>query len=185
VYPDVFKGGAAFAGVPAGCWSVNNPDGQWSSPCASGQVLHTPQEWGDMVRNMYPGYTGFRPRIQLWHGTNDTTINFANQTEAVKQWTNVMGLTGNGTASTVTVSGHTFTHTQWMNSCGQTVLDEWTEQNGPHGTSINMNGTYTLPFFNLETPFAATDPQAGCGVTTGTGGSGGGAGGSTGATTGT
>jgi len=178
VYPDVFKGGAEFAGVPAGCWSVQYASSnQWSGPCAGGQVTHTAQEWGDMVRAMYPGYNGFRPRIQLWHGTADSTINFANQTEAVKQWTNVLGLTGNGTASTVTISSHSYTRTQWMNSCGETVLDEWTEPSGPHGTDANMNGQYSLPFMNLDTtPFAATDPQAGCGTTSGTGGSGGTAG---------
>ena len=105
VYPDVFKGGAEFAGVPAGCWSVNDPDGQWSSPCANGQVLHTPQEWGDMARAMYPGYTGFRPRIQLWHGSADSIINYANYGEAVDQWTNVLGLPSTPTTTgTVTIS---------------------------------------------------------------------------------
>ena len=44
------------------------------------------------ARAMYPGYTGFRPRIQLWHGSADTIINYANYTEAVEQWTNVLGL---------------------------------------------------------------------------------------------
>jgi acetylxylan esterase len=184
VYPDVFKAGAEFAGVPAGCWSASYTDSnQWSGPCAGGTVSKTAQQWGDLVRGMYPGYNGFRPRIQLWHGTADSTINYNNQTEAVKQWTNVMGLTGNGTSTTVSISSHSYTRVQWTNSCNQTVLDEWSEQNGPHGTDANMNGTYTLPFFNLDTtPYAATDPQAGCGTTTGTGGSGGsGAGGTTGA----
>src|SRR4029079_3043744 len=107
VYPEVFKGGAEFAGVPAGCWSASYTESnQWSGPCAGGMVTKTAQQWGDAVRAMYAGYNGFRPRMQLWHGTNDPTINFANQTEAVKQWTNVMGLTGNGTATTVTVAGH-------------------------------------------------------------------------------
>jgi poly(hydroxyalkanoate) depolymerase family esterase len=50
VYPDVFKGGSEFAGVPAGCWSVNNP-GQWSGPCAGGQV-RTAAEWGTMVAHV-------------------------------------------------------------------------------------------------------------------------------------
>ena len=30
--------------------------------------------WGDLVRGMYPGYGAYRPRVQLWHGTSDTTI---------------------------------------------------------------------------------------------------------------
>jgi acetylxylan esterase len=178
VYPDVFKGGAEFAGVPAGCWSVNNPDGQWSSPCASGQVLKTPMEWGDAVRNMFPGYTGFRPRIQLWHGSADSIINYANYTEAVEQWTNVLGLPTAPTMSgTVSIGGKNYNRRQWKDSCGITVLDAFDQPNGPHGPDANMNGQYTLPFFNLDqATFTATDPQAaGCG-STGTGGTTGGAG---------
>jgi MYXO-CTERM domain-containing protein len=181
----VFKAGAEFAGVPAGCWSASYSDSnQWSGPCAGGTVSKTAQQWGDAARAMYPGYTGFRPRIQLWHGTADSTINYNNQTEAVKQWTNVLGLTGNGTSTTVSIGGHSYTRVQWANSCNQTVLDEWSEASGPHGTDANMNGTYTLPFFNLDTtPYAATDPQTTCGTTTGTGGNGGG--GTSGGTAGT
>jgi poly(hydroxyalkanoate) depolymerase family esterase len=188
-YPDVFKGGAEFAGVPAGCWSVNNPDGQWSSPCAGGQVLKTPMEWGDAVRAMYPGYTGFRPRIQLWHGSADTIINYANYTEAVEQWTNVLGLpTAPTMTGTLSINGRNYNRRQWKDSCGITVLDAFDQPNGPHGPDANMNGQYTLPFFNLDqATFTATDPQAaGCG-STGTGGAGGasgtgGRGGSGGAT---
>jgi poly(hydroxyalkanoate) depolymerase family esterase len=185
VYPDVFKGGAEFAGVPAGCWSEQYAaSNQWSGPCASGQVLKTPQQWGDLVRAMYPGYTGFRPRIQLWHGSADATINYANYTEAVEQWTNVLGLpTAPTTTGTLTIGGNNYNRRQWKDACGITVLDAFDQPNGPHGPSANMNGQYTLPFFNLDqATFTATDPQAaGCG-TTGTGGMGGGAGGGSGGT---
>jgi acetylxylan esterase len=47
---------------------------------------------GDQVRSGYPGYTGDRPKVQIWHGTADTTL--SPQTgyyEAVKEWTNVFG----------------------------------------------------------------------------------------------
>lgn len=161
VYPDVFKGAVEFSGVPAGCWAVGNMvDGQWSSACAGGQVTHTAQEWGDMVRDMYPGYTGFRPRIQLWHGTGDSTISFTNQTEAVKQWTNVLGLPDDPTmTSSVTVNGKTFNREEWKDDCGTTVLDVMTEPNGPHNTSANMTGQYSLSFLSLDVP-GDTDPQA-------------------------
>ena len=142
-YPDVFKGGAEFAGVPAGCWAVNYAESnQWSSPCAGGQVTHTPAEWGDIVRNMYPGYTGFRPRIQLWHGSADPTINYTNYTEAVEQWTNVLGLpTAPTTTSTLSIGGNNYNRRQWKDACGITVLDAFDQPNGPHGPSANMNGT--------------------------------------------
>lgn len=93
IYPDVFKAGVEFSGVPAGCWAVGaSSDGTWSGPCAGGQVSHTAAEWGDIARKMYPSYSGHRPRVQLWHGDADTTISFKNHTEGIKQWTNVLGL---------------------------------------------------------------------------------------------
>ena len=44
------------------------------------------------MRNAYPGYTGKRPRMQIWHGTTDTTLSFVNFGEQIKQWTNVQGV---------------------------------------------------------------------------------------------
>lgn len=91
VYPDVFKAGAAFAGVPFGCFATTDGS-MWNSACANGQLIRTPQEWGSLVRNAFPGYTGPRPRMQIWHGTDDTTLRFANFEEQIKQWTNVLGV---------------------------------------------------------------------------------------------
>jgi hypothetical protein len=55
----VFKAGAEFSGVPAGCWADNyNASNQWSNPCANGMLTQTAQQWGDMVRAMDPGYSG-------------------------------------------------------------------------------------------------------------------------------
>src|SRR5262245_45909069 len=91
-YPDVFKAGAAFMGVPFGCFATNDGS-MWNTTCANGQSIKTPQQWGDLVRAAFPGFTGTRPRMQLWHGTDDTTLRFPNFGEEVKQWTNVLGLT--------------------------------------------------------------------------------------------
>lgn len=41
-YPDLFKAGSAFAGVPYGCFA--GPD-MWNTPCATGQTTKTAQEW--------------------------------------------------------------------------------------------------------------------------------------------
>ncbi len=90
-YPDVFAAGSAFSGVPAGCFATS--DGSlWNSQCSSGNVNKTPQQWADTARTMYPGYTGRYPRMQLWHGTTDTTLAYPNFTEEVEQWTTLNGL---------------------------------------------------------------------------------------------
>ena len=142
VYPDVFKGGSEFAGVPAGCWAVGNmTDGQWSGSCAGGQVTHTAAEWGTMVKNMYPGYTGFRPRIQLWHGDADTIIRPANQTEAIKQWTNVLGLPTTPTSTMmVAISNHQYS---WL------VGAPWTWSTA---TSVALSAPSTLALYVAPGP---------------------------------
>jgi poly(hydroxyalkanoate) depolymerase family esterase len=166
VYPDVFKAGSAFAGVPAGCWSVGDPDGSWSNACAGGQVTHTPQEWGDMARAMDPGYTGPRPRVQLFHGDADATINYNNFKEAIKQWTNVLGLnTDPTTTTTVTLGTHQATRQQWQNACGYVVLDAFTSMGGDHGPSDALfEAQYVVPFLALDAT-DTTDPEiAKCGM---------------------
>jgi acetylxylan esterase len=147
VYPDMFKAGAEFSGVPDGCWAVSySASNQWSGPCASGQVTKTAQQWGDLVRAQFPGYSGVRPRVQLWHGTSDMTINYNNMGEAIKEWTNVLGLSTNPTTTDTPSSG--FTRKVWDNSCGFPILEAWTQQNGGHTTPINANAV--ISFFGLD-----------------------------------
>lgn len=90
-YPDVFSAASAFSGVPAGCFATTNGS-LWNSQCAGGNVIRSAQEWGNVARAMFPGYTGAYPRMQLWHGDQDTTLAYPNFGEAVKQWTNLHGL---------------------------------------------------------------------------------------------
>lgn len=97
-YPDVFSAGSAFAGVPATCFATTSPppgttqQAPWSSQCSTGALDLTPAQWGARVRAMNPGYTGPRPRVQLWHGALDDVLAYANHREAVEQWTDVLGL---------------------------------------------------------------------------------------------
>jgi poly(hydroxyalkanoate) depolymerase family esterase len=97
-YPDVFKAGAAFAGVPFGCFATTDGS-SWNSSCANGTLIRTPQQWGDLVRAAYPGYNGPRPRMQVWHGTQDDTLRYPNFTEQIKQWTDVHALSQTPTST--------------------------------------------------------------------------------------
>jgi poly(hydroxyalkanoate) depolymerase family esterase len=154
VYPDIFKAGTEFAGVPIG--------GAWTP------VTHTAQQWGDLARACYPGYSGHRPRVQLWHGIADGTVNYTNQLEAIIQWGNVLGLSSNPTYSnTVTIAGITnqWTHQVWVDGCGNTALDAWSEIGGGHGTDANLNAQYVIPFLGLDKvgPVDPGDPDIYCG----------------------
>ena len=107
------------------------------------------------------------------------TINFHNQDEAVKEWTNVLGLSMNPMSmTTVMFKNATWTRRSWTDSCGFTVLDAWDEQGGPHNTDAPMNATYLIPFLGLD-QIGPTDPHvARCGGSmTGSGGSSGAGGG--------
>src|ERR1017187_6004519 len=137
VYPDMFKAGAAFSGQAVG--------GAWTP------VTHTAQQWGNIVRGAYPGYSGPRPRVQLWHGTADGIISYSNQPEAILQWTDVLGLSASPTLSTtVTLYNHQWLRQIWLDSLGATALDAWSEYNGPHGTDANLNALNVIPFMGLD-----------------------------------
>ncbi|HEV8547600.1 MAG TPA: PHB depolymerase family esterase, partial [Polyangiaceae bacterium] len=162
VYPDVFMAGVSLMGVPCGCWAQGYSDvtgtgstAQWSGSCASGDVSKTGQAWGDLVRSYYPGYTGHRPRLQHWHGTADTTLNFKNLAEDVKEWTNLLGLSETPTGSDTPKSGTA--HQFWKNSCGYTVYETFSLSGVAH--AVPFDGNAVAAYFGLDSA-GATDPEA-------------------------
>jgi poly(hydroxyalkanoate) depolymerase family esterase len=185
LYPDIFKAGASFAGMPAGCGTTTSSPGGYDGACGGGSVTHTAQEWGDIVRKMYPGYTGHRPRVQMFHGDADTTIRYANHTEAIKEWSNLLGLSTDPSSSQtgITLGTHQAKRQQWKRSCGFVVLDAFTSIGGDHGPSDCLFvSQYVIPFLGLDKT-GAVDPeieQCGSGGADGGVGGAGGAGGSTG-----
>jgi acetylxylan esterase len=98
-YPDVFAAGSAWAGVPFGCFAGDGY-GLWSDACATGKIIKNGTEWAAMVQKAYPGYTGYRPKVQVLHGTVDTVLNPQNLKEEIKQWTSVLKLSEMPTGTT-------------------------------------------------------------------------------------
>ena len=182
LYPDVYKAGAAFAGVPAGC------SNEFDSSGLCGLPTQTAQQWGDRVRAMDQGYSGHRPRVQLFHGDADATITYKNLAQAINEWSNVLGLstTPTSTTSGLTLGTHQATEQQWKNSCGYVVLDALTSIGGDHGPSDALfESKYVIPFLGLDN-VGDTDPEiAQCGGGGTGGGSGTGGATSTGGTTAT
>jgi len=113
-----------------------------------------------MVRAMDQGYTGHRPRVQLVHGDADGTINYNNFKEAIKQWTNVLGLSTDPTSTeTVTLGSHQAKRQKWQNACGYVVLDAFTSMGGDHGPSDAIfQAEYVVPFLALDKT-DAVDPE--------------------------
>ncbi|KAI4609755.1 hypothetical protein J4E80_008401 [Alternaria sp. BMP 0032] len=99
-YPELISAVSLYSGVPAGCFvSASGAAAAWNNTCSGGQSISTAQHWGDVVRGMYPGYNGTRPRMQFWHGSVDGTLSPKNYDETLKQWTNVFGVSTTPTSS--------------------------------------------------------------------------------------
>ena len=151
-YPDVFKAGAAFAGVPFACFAQGSIDSLgWSSTCATGNVTKTGAQWGDLVRAAYPGYTGPRPRIQLWHGSVDTTVAFHNFAEAIKQWTNVLGVSETPTSTENNALQTGWIRTRYADSAGVVQVEAIQETGKGHGDlSVDPEAGEAIHFLGLD-----------------------------------
>jgi acetylxylan esterase len=156
-YPDVFAAGAAFAGVPFACFATTDGS-SWNSACANGQVTKTPQQWGDLVRGAYPGYTGQRPRMQLWHGTSDDTLRYPNFGEEIKQWTNVLGV-----SQTPAFTDHpqsTWTRTRYGSTATNAPVEAISVAGGSHNALVNGMSQYTIAFFGLNGSTPTSPPPS-------------------------
>lgn len=74
-YPEKISAVSLYSGVAAGCFvAASGGVDTWNSTCANGQSTATADAWGNIARAMDPGYNGTRPRMQIWHGSVDTTV---------------------------------------------------------------------------------------------------------------
>jgi poly(hydroxyalkanoate) depolymerase family esterase len=147
LYPDVFKAGAAFMGVPFNCFAnaADYPPG--SSKCTGGSMNRTPQQWGDAVRQAYPGYTGPRPRVQLWHGTADPLVPYSLLQEEIKQWTNVSGLSQTPTSTDTPQPG--WTRRSYADGSDRTQVEAYSIQGAGHTLPGPGMAAVAIAFFNL------------------------------------
>jgi poly(hydroxyalkanoate) depolymerase family esterase len=161
-YPDVFAAGAAFAGVPFGCFATTDGS-EWNTACANGTVIQTPQEWGDLVRGADPGYTGPRPRMQLWHGTADDTLRYPDFGEEIKQWTNVLGVSRTPAATDAPATG--WTRTRYGATGDQAPVEAISLQGVTHNLYTYGMGVRVLTFFGLDSGSVPQPPAGACKVT--------------------
>jgi acetylxylan esterase len=153
LYPEVFAAGVSSSGVPFGCFATANGS-EWNSECSGGRITKTAQQWGDLVRNAYPGYAGQRPRMQIWHGTMDTTLSYVNFGEQIKQWTNLHGLSQTPAYTDYPQSSATRTR---YGGTGGTVPVEAISFQG-YGHSIPFDGAQAIRFLGLDNASPTTPP---------------------------
>jgi poly(hydroxyalkanoate) depolymerase family esterase len=129
-YPEIFAGGAVIAGLPFGvATNVREAlNGMFqSSSRAAGEL-------GDLVRHA-SDHQGPWPKLSVWHGSADRTVNPANANEIVKQWLDVHGLPA-APMSEAEVDG--YPRQVWWNADGETVIESYTITDMAHGTPLGI-----------------------------------------------
>lgn len=163
IYPDVFAGGAAMPGFPAGGW----PSGDTTcTKCSSSPPNNTAQQWGDIARNAF-AFSGTRPCVQQWVGGGDE-YNFHGWLPAVAAQFQNLGNLSSGTPGTGAPSG--WTRTVYKDSAGNVRLET---NLGPASQKHDLSGAGL--FGNVISFLGLDKPTGACGITgsTGTGGAGG------------
>jgi poly(hydroxyalkanoate) depolymerase family esterase len=129
-YPDIFAGGAVIAGLPFGvATNVREAlNGMFQSSSRSAGEL------GDLVRNA-SHHNGPWPKLSVWHGSADRTVNPANADEIVKQWLDVHHLPS-VPMSEATVDG--YPRQIWWNADGETIVESYTITDMAHGTPLGI-----------------------------------------------
>ena len=127
-YPEVFAGGAVIAGLPFGVASNVREalNGMFQSHSRPGSEL------GDLVRHA-SNHKGPWPKISVWHGSADRTVNPANANEIVKQWLDLHHLPSTPMSES-NVDG--YPRQVWWNADGETVVECYTITDMAHGTPL-------------------------------------------------
>ncbi|MEO6946650.1 MAG: PHB depolymerase family esterase [Nitrobacter sp.] len=129
-YPEVFAGGAIIAGLPYGvATNVSQAlNGMFQAP------EHSARQLGDLVRSA-SGHKGPWPKLSIWHGSADKTVNPTNAREIIKQWVALHDLPTTSTLQS-TVDG--YPHQAWWNADGETVIESYTITGMAHGTPLGL-----------------------------------------------
>jgi poly(hydroxyalkanoate) depolymerase family esterase len=129
-YPETFAAGAIIAGLPFGvATNVREAlSGMYQSPSRPASEL------GDLVRNASE-HKGPWPKLSVWHGSADRTVNPANANEIVKQWLDVHHLPL-APMSNADVDG--YPREVWWDADGETIIESYTITDMAHGTPLGI-----------------------------------------------
>ncbi len=101
-------------------------------------MFHSPErparELGDLVRRA-SNYRGPWPRISVWHGSADRTVNPGNANEIVKQWLDLHDLPDAPMAET-NIDG--YPRQAWWNKDGETFVESYAITDMAHGTPLGL-----------------------------------------------
>jgi hypothetical protein len=86
------------------------------------------------VRNA-SSHRGPWPKLSVWHGSADRTVNPANANAIVKQWLDVHDLPA-AAMSEGMIDG--YPHQVWWNEDGETIIESYTITDMAHGTPLGV-----------------------------------------------
>jgi poly(hydroxyalkanoate) depolymerase family esterase len=129
-YPEVFAAGAVIAGMPYGV-AANVREALTGM---RGLRARSARELGDLVREA-ANHRGKWPRLSVWHGSADRTVNPANADAIVKQWLDVHQLPPKP-MSEGRVDG--YPRQVWWDDDGETVVESYTITDMAHGTPLGL-----------------------------------------------
>ncbi|KAJ1557238.1 hypothetical protein HK096_008366, partial [Nowakowskiella sp. JEL0078] len=166
VFPDLIAGAAPQAGVPYFCFgntggrSASDISNSGSAQCPKGNVIKSAAEWGSLVHNAYPGYTGSYPPMMIWHGTQDTLLVPAVFQEEIKEWTNIQGVSINPTSNDILASNSLWKRQMFgsPNSNGRYPVEAVAVQGAGHG-GFGSTGQQILNFWNLDGSVPSPSPS--------------------------
>ncbi|MDQ3810231.1 MAG: PHB depolymerase family esterase [Chloroflexota bacterium] len=162
-YPEVFAGGAIIAGVPYKC-ATSLREALFSCGLAVAGSAYSPtkdlspSEWGSRVREASKHH-GPWPKISIWQGDVDETVNPVNARELLEQWTNVHGIDLVPEVRD-SVAGHP--HMVYRDAGGNALVETYTIIGAGHGTPVNPGpgetqcGTPGDPPFRVQTTICSS-----------------------------
>ena len=128
-YPELFAGGAIIGGVPYGAAT----SARQARPAMAGRLDRRPAGgWGDAVRAASP-HRGPWPRVSIWHGDADPSVNPVNAERLAEQWIELHGL-----ASKPTLEERDGAHLRrvWCGPDGEALVESHTIAGMAHGAPI-------------------------------------------------
>ncbi len=133
-YPEVFAGGAIIAGLPYGC-AKTIPGAYRSMQGRSGGP--TTRQLAARLRNA-SDYDGPWPKISIWHGSSDYTVNPSNAEAIAGQWLTLQDLSPIPTLTHV-VDG--YPRRVWSDAGDHEILEEFCITGMGHGTPLKTGGS--------------------------------------------
>lgn len=131
--PDLFAGGAIIAGVPHGTAAGMNE----AFDRMRGKGLPDAEASAAIIRAAAPHPAAW-PRLSVWHGSNDSTVDAANAEAIAEAWAALQGLAA---PSTQTVNGHR--RRVWRDGSIE-AIESFTIAGMGHGKPITTQGDAAL-----------------------------------------